>query len=47
MDSERIGNGGRQTDRQITGEQQHIDDAESPLYGISYALVTTPKTVLE
>jgi hypothetical protein len=38
-----IGSGWRQSDRQGTGEQSHIDDAGPPEYGFGYALVTTPK----
>jgi hypothetical protein len=35
--------GRRQSDRASTREQSHIDDAEPPVYGFNYALMTTPK----
>jgi hypothetical protein len=47
MDSERIGSGRHQCDRQYTEEQARVDDAGPLLYGFGDAfgdaLVTTPK----
>jgi hypothetical protein len=43
MGSEPIGSGRRQSDRQSTGDQSHVEDAGPLQYGFSYALVTTPQ----
>jgi hypothetical protein len=41
-----IGSGRRQSDRQSTGEQSHVDDTGPLMYGFSYALATALKNGL-